>query len=208
MEIRAYVQAIRDGWKVGVLVAVLVIVAGAVLAVTTTAVYQSTTRLYVSTQVDSADPVELSQRSAIAQQRVVSYAQALDGNVLARQVSEELDREIDPGEVTATVVPGTVVISITAADPDPEGAQQVAAAYAELAPTTIRDLERGGEGGWQTDVSVIDMAEEGVFAGRAGPVLTVLLAILVGVGLGVTAAATWGLARRALTSRTQPTDPT
>lgn len=201
-------RAIRDGWKVGVLVAVLVIAAGAVLALSGTAVYQSTTRLYVSTQVESADPIELSQRSAIAQQRVVSYAQALGGNVLAMQVAERIGREIDPDDVAASVVPGTVVIDIAISDSDPDVAQEIAKTYAELAPATIRDLERAGQGGWETDVTVIDEAEEGIFAGRAGPVLTVLLAILVGIGVGVTAAATWGLARRALTTRTQSTDPT
>lgn len=196
VDLEAFRESLRRGWKVGLVVALLVVLAGAVLAVRPFGTYSSTASLYIATKVDSQDAEELSQRSAIAAARTLTYVRALSGNVFADEVAREVGGEIETDHVIVTASPSTTVIDVTVQDPDPDRSREVAAAYAEAAPGLIQDLEGTRDGGWQVEVSLIDQAEEGEFTGRVGPLLTVLLSLVLAAGAGLSAALSWGMLRR------------
>lgn len=192
MELKDYLEAIRQGWKIVLTVLVLCLVAGAVLAFTQTEEYVSETKLFVAPQVTSKDPDELSERNAIAQQQVRSYVEVINGDVLASRVSRRVGIIVNPEDVIASLASGTVVVDIKATNKSPERARDVAATYASLAPAAIRAVDETGQGAAQVKVTVIDKARMGTPVGVRSPILVLILAALFGLGLGLTAAtATW-----------------
>lgn len=198
MDLKDYLDAVKDGRFIVLAVLLLALVAGGVLAFTQTAQYRSTAKLYVATQVESKDPDLLSQRNAVAQQRVQSYAQVIQGDVLARQISKEIGGKVDTDNVTVSVLPGTAIIQVAVVDANPDRARDIAAAYAEAAPALIRELEQSDAGGWDVVVRVIDRPQAGAPTGVHSPLFLLILAALVGLGAGSALAALWWAVRREL----------
>lgn len=207
MELRHYLAAVREGRKIVVVVFVLALALGALLALTQGARYTSTTKLFVATQVESDDPDELLQRNAIAQQRIVSYVEVINGNVFARQIADEVGRDFEIEDVQVSVRPSTSVIQVSVVDDDADAAQEIAAAYAEAAPAVLRDLERSGEGGWEVVATVVDEADEAEPVEQRSPVLIMLMAAFLGLVGGAVVAVVWWAVRRELTDERQHADP-
>lgn len=80
-----------------------------------------------------------------ATQRISSYASLIKDRPLAEKVADDLGGSISPDdlrdEVTATVDPDTVILQITATDPDPVLARDIAQAYAEQLKNLVTQLE-------------------------------------------------------------------
>jgi capsular polysaccharide biosynthesis protein len=207
VELRHYLAAVREGRKIVVVVLVLAIALGALLAIIQGARYTSTTKLFVATQVESDDPDELLQRNAIAQQRIVSYVEVINGNVFARQIAEEVGYDFDIEDVQVSVRPSTSVIQVAVVDDDADAAQEIAAAYAEAAPAVLRDLERSDEGGWEVVATVVDEADEAEPVEQRSPVLIILMAVFLGLVAGAVLAVVWWAVRRELTAERQHADP-
>ncbi len=207
MELRHYLAAVREGRKIVVVVFVLAIALGALLVILQDSRYTSSAKLFVATQVESDDPDELLQRNAIAQQRIVSYVEVINGNVFARQVADEVGRDFEIEDVQVSVRPRTAVIQVTVLDDDADAAQEIAAAYAEAAPAVLRDLERSGDGGWEVVATVVDQADEAEPVEQRSPVLIVLMAAFLGVVAGAVLAVVWWAVRRELTAERQHADP-
>lgn len=198
MELRHYLTAVRDGKKIVIGVFLVALALGGVLALTQSAAYTSTTKVFVATQVESKNPDELLQRNAIAQQRITSYVEVLRGNVFARQVARETGSAFDIKDVTVSVTPSTSVIDVTVTNASASKAQALAAAYGEAAPATLRDLERSDTGGWQVVATVINKAGKGEPSDARPAAVVVLLAAFLGLGAGVVAAVSWWAVRREL----------
>lgn len=205
MELRDYLHAIRNGRWVVLVVLGLTLAVGVAVALSQSGDYTSTSKLYVATQVESEDAGELAQRNQIAQQRVLSYVEVLNGDVVAQQISEESGEEVDPDDVAVTMIPGTVIIQITVVDADPDRAQRIATAYATAAPDVLRDLEQSDSGGYAVTAEVIDEAQEGERSEARSPVTILLLAGLLGLGAGLTVAILWWVVRRELATGAEST---
>lgn len=185
MDLRDYWLAVTTGWKL-ILGAVLVaIVGGAVLAATATPEYQSSTRFFVVSQVEGGDVDELSQRNVIAASRVASYVEVATGSFLVDRVSQKLDYKVNEALITAKNIPGTVLMEVSVTDQVPERARDIAAAYGELLPGAIDELEQGREvQGAQVQLQVIDEAELPNESVAPSPVRSWILALLLGLGVG------------------------
>ena len=106
--------------------------------------YASSARLFVATS--DSDASQAYQGGLFATQRVASYADIVPkSRKLAEQVAEDLgggaDADAISGQVTAAVVPDTVNLEITATDPDPVRARDIAQAYAEALSDLVTTLE-------------------------------------------------------------------
>ncbi|WP_028644641.1 polysaccharide biosynthesis tyrosine autokinase [Nocardioides sp. URHA0020] len=144
MELGDYLRLLRRRWLTIAVVACIVF--GGVVAYTlaVTPVYQSSTRLFVTTQTsDTAS--DLNQGGLFSAQRVSSYADLVASRDLATAVIDRLGLDLTPDElidnVSATVVPETVNLKISYSDPSPREAQAIAQGYAESLVDLVRQLE-------------------------------------------------------------------
>ncbi|WP_107705069.1 YveK family protein [Nocardioides allogilvus] len=179
-----YLAALKGGWKIilGILVAAVTL--SFIPVLNSTPVYSSSTDLFVATSANTDDPEELYQRNAIAAQRVASYVSAASGDVVADKVAEALGGDLD-ATVVAEAISGTVVIRITATGPDAERVRDVAAAYAEVVPGVIEDLEAVGDNtSAQVRVTVIDEADVPGETPRSY-LPNIVLSLILGLGLGL-----------------------
>ena len=143
MELRDYWRTIKRRWMTIVACLLLTVAVAGVVTWQTTPQYASTARLFVSTA--PSDASQAYQGGLFATQRVASYADLIKSRQLAEQVSEDLGGALTgaelEGRVEAAVVPETVNLEITATDPDPVLARDIAQAYAEGLSALVADLE-------------------------------------------------------------------
>ena len=196
MELKDYLRILRRRWLMVVTCVLLVVGAAAALTFTTTPVYQSTARLFVSTSGDGGGDVSSAYQGGLfSQQRVSSYADLVGkSEQLAEVVIDDLDLKVPPGEVlgkvSASVSPETVNIELSATDPDPTTAQAIAQSYAMGLSDLVRRLETpSGANDPLIKASVVDDATLPSSPVTPQPVrnlgLAFLLGLLLGFGLAV-----------------------
>lgn len=196
MELKDYLRILRRRWLMVVTCVLLVVGAAAALTFTTTPVYQSTARLFVSTSGDGGGDVSSAYQGGLfSQQRVSSYADLVGkSEQLAEVVIEDLDLTMLPGEVlgkvSASVSPETVNIELLATDPDPAMAQAIAQSYAMGLSDLVRQLETpSGSDDPLIKASVVDDATLPSDPVTPQPVrnlgLALALGLLFGFGLAV-----------------------
>ena len=187
MELQDYWRTVRRRWR---LVLGSVLVALAIAAVWTwsvTPLYSSSTRLFVSTS--QTDENSAYTGNLFATQRVASYADLVTSNQLAERVAGELD-EGDAtavrGQVTASAVPETVLLEITATNADPERARDIAQAYAEQLQLLVEELETpNGKTAAVVKATLIDDAQVAQSPVSPQPLRNLALAGILGLLLGI-----------------------
>ena len=162
VELKDYWTTIRRRWRVVVLCLVAALAAAAFLTWQATPQYASSARIFVSTS--ESDTSAAYQGGLFATQRVASYADLVKSRQLAARVNDELGGDLDPddltGQVTAEVVPETVILEITATDPDPVVARDIAQAYVEGLRELVADLETpSGQSNALIRASIVDNAQ-------------------------------------------------
>jgi capsular exopolysaccharide synthesis family protein len=193
VELKDYWRTIRRRWVTVLLVLLLCVGAAAFLTWQSTPQYSSTARLFIATS--QADVNSAYTGGLFATQRVTSYADIVPkSNHLADAVASILGEGSDPdqlrGQITAEVVPETVNLELTATDPDPVRARDIAQAYAQAVSDLVPTLEPASETGEQIIVArVVDNAQVSGTPVSPRPVrnlgLGVVLGLLLGVGLAV-----------------------
>lgn len=192
MELKDYWITIRHRWRVVALVLVSAMAAAAFLSWQATPLYSSSSRLFVSTA--ETDTGSAYQGSLFATQRVASYADLVNSRQLAVRVSDDLGGEMDPdalaGQVSASVVPQTVILQITVTNADPAVARDVAQAYAEGLSELVSDLETpNGQSNALIKASIVDNAQLSASPVSPKPLRNLALAgflgLLLGIGLAV-----------------------
>lgn len=192
MELRDYWLTIRRRWRLVVLAVLLATGAAGLLTWQATPLYASSAQLFVSTP--SSDTGEAATGDQFATRRVSSYVDLVKTRKLSETVANELGGELDPGmlrsEVSASVVPSTVNIVVTAMDPDPVVARDIAQAYAQSLSSLIADIETPPNGGSPPiRASIVDNAQ--VTSSPVSPnatrnlALGVVLGLLLGIGIAV-----------------------
>lgn len=193
MELRDYLRIMRRRWLLIVGCVVIAIGAAAGITYAMTPMYASTAQLFVSTSGGS-DTGEAYQGSLFSAQRVTSYAQLVDGDALARDVIQAEGLGIEPTElseqVSASVVPETVLLDVTVEDADPEMARRLAAAYSEQLVQKVDELESpNGRRSAPITASVVDEASFSDVPVSPQPLrnlgLAGVLGLLLGLGLAV-----------------------
>jgi capsular exopolysaccharide synthesis family protein len=187
-----YVRILLRGW-IWVAASVLAFVAAAAAIVySETPTYRSTTQLFVTTPFSRDAFSGAYEGNLYTQQRVASYVDVARSYVLAEQVVESADLDIDPSElqsrVEAEVIPETVLLSIGVTATSPTVAQSIASTYADEFISLVGDIERAPTSGDSlVTATVLNPASlpDSPFAPK--PMVTLGLAgflgLLVGVGL-------------------------
>ncbi|WP_185996571.1 polysaccharide biosynthesis tyrosine autokinase [Nocardioides campestrisoli] len=193
MELRDYWRIIQRRWMFILATIAVCLGVAALLTFNATPQYSSSARLFVSTS--QSDTAQAYQGNLFATQRVSSYADLVGGRELAEVVGQRLDLDEDeisslPGRVQASVVPETVILSITATDPDARAAQTLAQAYVEELQDLIRELETpSGEERAPIKATVVDDASFEDSPVSPQPVrnfgLAGVLGLLLGLGIAV-----------------------
>lgn len=154
--------------------------------------YQSTARVFISTDATDASQAYLG--SAFGTARVQSYADLAGSRELMQKVIKKLNLNLSPAElkskISASVVTGTVIITINAKDSSPRIAQQIAQAEAEELTGYLTDLETPvGKNASPVKATITDPADyqPNAVAPRTALYLLIagILGLLLGIGLAV-----------------------
>lgn len=200
-----YVQAIRRGWVIIVVSVLLALAGAAAVELRKPDVYTASTQLFVASAVPTDDPEELYQRNLIAEQRVGSYVSVISGDVVAGRVAEELGSDLG-ASVLVSAVPDTVVLQVTTTGSDPERVAEVARAYAEVAPQVIEEVDQVDGSGSQVRVTVVDVADVPSAPAPGSPIMLLIAASILGLGVGITIVIVREVLRRENAERARDAD--
>lgn len=149
MGLEEFVKLLRSRWITVSVTAILTIAGAAAYTLLQTPLYESNTRLFVST-TSGESTTDLYQGSRYSQERVLSYSQLATGETLAQRTIDRLDLDMGPDElaerVTAKSKPNTVLIDIAVVDESPVRARDIANALSDELVTMIGELETPASG--------------------------------------------------------------
>lgn len=157
-----YFRALRAHWTLALAALLLALAGASGLTSQITPLYAATTYMFVSTP-SSDDTTAAYQGNLLSQQRVTSYAELLERERLAARVVNSLNLDTTPealsSEISATVVPETVILQATVTDPSPGRAQAIADAVGAEFPKLVAELETPpGQDRANVSVTVIETA--------------------------------------------------
>ncbi|MEJ2887941.1 polysaccharide biosynthesis tyrosine autokinase [Actinomycetospora aeridis] len=153
--------------------------------------YQAEARLFVSTQVDAANPSQqLFQGGSFTVDRVRSYTEVATSPRVLEPVVARLGLDTTPDElasqITATAPTGTVLLGIQARSSDASEAAALANATADQLSRTIEELETPASGPPSpVRVTTLKQAVTPTSPLWPSPVPTILAGFLAGLVLGV-----------------------
>lgn len=144
MDLDQYLRSLRVHWRIIALSLLVSVALAGAITLRTTPIYAASSQLFVSTS--SAESLSNAvQANVVAQERVVSYAELLQGQQLAQRVVDELQlvstAEELASQVTTAIVPDSVILVVTVSDPSPEQAQLLVNTIANEFVGLVADLE-------------------------------------------------------------------
>ena len=144
MEISRYAGSLLRRWYYLVIGLVVGGAAAAGLLQTMTPQYESNTQLFVSTS-GATDLSTVAQGGQFSQERAASYAQLLVGRDLAALVIDDVNLQTTPDQLTeqisAQVLPETVILDVTVTDESPETALAIARSIGTQFSALVQRLE-------------------------------------------------------------------
>lgn len=188
MEMKDVVRALRGGWWFLVIGMLLATAAAGALTWRMTPQYSSSTQLFVTT-TGTDDTTTAYQGNLFSQQRVTSYVQLLTGQQLAGRVIDDLGLADSRGElaqnISATAIPGTVLLNVTVIRPDAAEARDIAEAVGREFATLVSELETPDGGGSSTvKVAVTQLPEIAAAPTAPQPMHNLALGALAGLVVG------------------------
>lgn len=212
MELGEYLAALRKGWVVIALLALLGGGAGYAQAAAGTPTYRSSSTVFVSlTRGETVS--ELVQGATYTQNLVESFVQLATMPVVLEPVIEELGLTTSPRALAATVTAdsplNTVIIQISAVNQNPQRAADVANAVASHLSNTAKDLSpTAADGAASLEMTVIAEAQPSSTPFSPRPKVDAIAGFGAGLGLGVLLAlARAQLDTRIRTAKDLPTSP-
>jgi len=188
MELRDYLRVLRQRWLTIVLSILVITGIALLLTIRATPQYESTARLFVSTS--ESNTTDAYQGGLFSQQRVKSYSSLMTGGEMAGRVAEKLDDGTTAEQVmdrlSASVVPDTVVLSVSATDPSAKHAKAIAQTAAEVFTEYVAELETPpGKSTAPVKASITDAATSPGAPVSPKPLRNIALAIVLGAMLGL-----------------------
>jgi capsular exopolysaccharide synthesis family protein len=175
-----YLRTFRRFWWLVLLTTIIGAGVGYATTFMSTPQYQSTARLFVTTQ-SGTSVGDAYQNNLFSQERVVSYAGLATSEQVAARAVDQLKMPISPDElrskITATPLPKTVLLDIAVSDTDPAQAQTYANAVADQLVQLVSELETSRRGGTPAAGAIL-LDDANYPTSVAGPTL------LTRVGLG------------------------
>lgn len=196
---RNFIGLLRDRWKLIVAVTLLACVVSGALSLRMTPKYAASVTLYVTDQTKTTDPSDAYQGALLSQQDVQSYADLLNGPMLANAVIKNLGLSITPAQleasITARAVPQTVLLTATVTNSSAYTAQEIANSIGTEFGYLVASLERpAGGGAPSVRATVVAPAALPTSPVSPQPIRNIGIAVIVGLLAGIGLAA----ARRAL----------
>lgn len=149
LNIQEFVQLLRTRWVIICATAVVTVAGAAAITLLMTPMYQSSTRLFVSTK-GGTSVSEIYEGNLFSQERVASYTQLLMGKTLAQRTIAKLGLNMSAEElqkhVKATAKVDTVLIDVNVRDASPARARDIADALSDEFVVMVRELETPQDG--------------------------------------------------------------
>lgn len=188
MDLKDYYRLILRNLVVVVVSTFIGIAAAAGITYQQTPIYQADIQLFVSTPSSMLDISALAQGSSFSQQRVISYAQIINGpdtlNPVIQQLHLPYTEQKLAKSVKATAPLNTVLIDVTVSDPDPKLAADIANAIGNQFSATASNLE-SSSGTSTVKVSMVKSATIPLKPSSPKKTLNLLLGLILGFGLGI-----------------------
>ena len=188
MDLKDYYRLILRNLKVVMVSTLLGIFAAAGITFSQTPIYQADVQLFVSTPSSALDIGALAQGSSFSQQRVISYAQIINGPATLNPVISALHLSYTETElakhIKATAPLNTVLIDVTVSDPNAQLAADIANAIGNQFSSTASSLE-SSSGNSTVKVSMVKNAIKPPKPSSPKKTLNLLLGIVLGFGLGI-----------------------
>lgn len=164
MDFQIIVSAIRRRWWVLAITALVGIFVGNLVSTHDVREYTATTRLFVAATGGGNSSSEAYSGGQFSEQRVESYAQMITGQQLTKRVVDRLHLPMSADElsskVNAAIVPRTVLLDLSATDPSPERATDIANALADAFIQYAGPLETPvGESTPRATITVVNRAQ-------------------------------------------------
>lgn len=190
MELARYLAALRRGWRVIALFAVVGAVAGYAYASSQAPQYRSTAAVFF--QVTGADNAgSLLQGSSFAQSQVRSYAALATQPLVLDPVIDQLKMDVSAMElarqIEAVIPLDTVIVEITATAGGAEEARAIADAVATELETTVEQLSRPDsdpEATATVNAEIVGRPTAASYPFSPNTRRTALLGLIAGLGLG------------------------
>ena len=212
MAIGDYLRIFRRLWWVVLLATLIGVAVGYATTLFSTTQYSSTTRLFVTTQ-SGTSVGDAYQNNLFSQERVFSYAGLATSDQVAARAIDQLKAPLTVDElrakITAVPLPQTVLLDVTATDPDPAAAQRYANAVADQLVNVTAELETSRRGGEAAAAAVlVDDASYGPEVPAMGLTTRLAAGAVGGLVLGVLLAIALGLSDTKLRRRERIEDVT
>jgi capsular exopolysaccharide synthesis family protein len=206
MELNELLRVLRRSWMILVSLSLLGLLAGGLSSLLATKTYQATTQLYVSVQAPGdSSAVDIVQGSSAAQAKVRSYITVVTSPRVLQPVIKELGLKTSPGALASRIQVSsnnnTVLLKISASDPDPTTAARIANAVSDsFSKVVVSGLEAPTVG--TTSLVRIESIQTATPPGSPSSPNTVVN-LSVGLLLGLLAGLGTALLRHTLDTRVQ-----
>lgn len=192
MELSDYVRILRKNWLLVVALTVLGLGVATGYTATRTPVYEASSTIFVSTQAGGTT-AELAQGSSFAQARINTYVGLSTAPIILDPVIDRLGltetSQTLGTKVSSSAAPNSTLINITARDPDPQQAADVANAVAQSLSTVVPELEpASNQGAAPVRLTRVKDAEAAAHPSSPNLALNLALGALIGLAAGVGAA--------------------
>ena len=188
MDLKDYYRLILRNLKMVMVSTLLGILAAAGITFVQTPSYQADIQLFVSTPSSAVDIGALAQGSSFSQQRVISYAQIINGPGTLNPVIQSLHLPYTEQQlskrVRASAPINTVLIDVTVSDTNPQRAADIANAIGNQFSATASSLESSG-GSSTVKVSMVKNAITPSKPASPKKAINILLGIILGFGIGI-----------------------
>lgn len=188
----SYVSVILRWWLTVLLVLAATVLATAVVTYRATPQYRSEALVFAASPVTDSDSAY--QGSQFAEARVPSYIDLIDSAPVAEEVISRLGLTMSLAQfrddVSATVVPNTVLMRVTVVNPDPVRARVIANTTATVFVDFVNELEqpRGKAAKAPLTLSIVNPAVAPKTPISPDPIRNIAIAVLLGLILGIGAA--------------------
>ena len=188
MDLKDYYRLILQNFVVVLVSTILGIVAAAGITYNQTPIYQGNVQLFVSTPSSMLDISALAQGSSFSQQRVISYAQIINGPETLNPVIAALklpytEKQLSE-QVKATAPLNTVLINVTVSNPNAQLAADIANAIGNQFSLTASNLESPGSSS-TVKVTMVKSAIPASSPSSPKKSLNLLLGLILGFGIGI-----------------------
>ncbi|MDT0141486.1 polysaccharide biosynthesis tyrosine autokinase [Microbacterium sp. PRC9] len=191
MQLKDYVALFRRNWLLILACTIIGGSVGAMAALFSPTLYQSTVQQYVSVR-NSGAAWDLAQSTSYARQAVINYARVVPTAIVLDPVIEDLGLELTSrqlaAQVSASAPLNTQVIAITVTDENPSQAAQLANAIGDsLANAVATKLEAptGAEAESKVRVETISAAKVPTQPSSPNLRLDLALGLLIGLAVGI-----------------------